>query len=70
MKQALLILCILSLATPGIFAADDADSPESRQARSIMIRDTIARRGIANPLVLQAMQDVPRHYFVPENPPA
>jgi len=34
-------------------------------ARAAMVRDQIAARGIANPAVLAAMRDVPRHAFVP-----
>lgn len=67
MKHALLILCIFALATTYLFADVAADSPEFQKARRAMIRDTIERRGIADSLVLQAMRDVPRHCFVPED---
>ncbi len=32
-----------------------------------MVEDQIIRRGIKNPLVINAMKKVPRHMFVPEN---
>jgi protein-L-isoaspartate(D-aspartate) O-methyltransferase len=34
-------------------------------ARSSMVTDQIAKRGVADPRVLAAMRDVPRHLFVP-----
>jgi protein-L-isoaspartate(D-aspartate) O-methyltransferase len=34
-------------------------------ARSSMVTDQIARRGVIDPRVLAAMRDVPRHLFVP-----
>jgi protein-L-isoaspartate(D-aspartate) O-methyltransferase len=34
-------------------------------ARSSMVTDQIARRGVTDPRVLAAMRDVPRHLFVP-----
>jgi len=36
------------------------------EQREIMVRDTIAGRGIKDEAVLAAMRDVPRHEFVPE----
>jgi protein-L-isoaspartate(D-aspartate) O-methyltransferase len=39
---------------------------ESYQAERLrMVRNQIQRRGVKDPRVLQAMQDVPRHLFVP-----
>ncbi len=35
--------------------------------RRQMVRDQIVARGIHNPLVIKAMEEVPRHLFVPEN---
>ncbi len=37
------------------------------QQRQEMVRSQIIARGVKNPLVLQAMQTVPRHEFVPED---
>jgi protein-L-isoaspartate(D-aspartate) O-methyltransferase len=42
----------------------DASCEEKRQE---MVRSQIKARGVKNPLVLQAMQTVPRHEFVPED---
>ena len=35
--------------------------------RHVMVRDQLEKRGIHNPWVLQAMLDVPRHFFLPES---
>lgn len=42
-------------------------SEERRADRERMVRDQIARRGISNPRVLEAMTTVPRHWFVPQH---
>lgn len=39
---------------------------DPKRLRQKMVREQIAGRGIANPLLLQAMASVPRHLFVPE----
>ena len=67
MKQALIILCILALATSSLTADVTADSPEFQKNRDTMVRDTIERRGLSDPRVLTAMRDVPRHRFIPQN---
>jgi len=67
MKETLLILLFLSFLSSNISADVVADSPRFQKARDDLIRDTIERRGISDPLVLTAMRDVPRHYFVPGN---
>lgn len=36
------------------------------RARDRMVRDQIQARGVADPIVLEAMRKVPRHAFVPE----
>ena len=41
-------------------------SVDPRRLRKRMVRDQIEARGIADPLLLQAMNTVPRHLFVPE----
>jgi len=48
-------------------AADPADPPAARQARERMVREQIQARSISRPDVLDAMQTVPRHWFVPED---
>jgi protein-L-isoaspartate(D-aspartate) O-methyltransferase len=35
--------------------------------RHVMIKEQLEKRGIHNPWVLQAMLDVPRHFFIPES---
>ncbi len=37
-----------------------------REARLAMVERQIKARGVKNPLVLKAMQEVPRHEFIPE----
>ena len=44
-------------------AGDDADD-EFQSARRDMVGDQLARRGISDPRVLEAMRIVPRHLFV------
>lgn len=61
-------------STPSIteeIKVEEADSPEANPdpylvARLKMVEDTIARRGIEDERVLDAMETVPRHVFVPE----
>jgi len=48
-------------------SADPTDPPAARQARERMVREQIQARGITRPEVLNAMQSVPRHWFVPED---
>jgi len=44
-----------------------SNSPDSfTQARFRMVENQIIRRGVRDPLVLEAMRKVPRHVFVPE----
>jgi len=35
--------------------------------RHVMVKDQLEKSGIRNPWVLQAMLDIPRHLFVPED---
>ena len=58
------VLLVLALLTGvGPSAAQPDPFVEARLA---MVRDQIQREGISDPRVLQAMRDVPRHRFVPE----
>lgn len=43
------------------------DSPAYQKKRIIMIEDQIKARGVKNPDVLRAMEEVPRHLFVSED---
>src|SRR5574342_155711 len=54
---------LLLLAASGASGAG-ADPPLPR--RLAMVEDQLAREGIADPRVLKAMREVPRHLFVPE----
>ena len=67
MKNTILILLCFSFLSSSLSADVVADSPRFQKARDSLIRDTIEGRGISDPLVLRAMRDIPRHYFVPGN---
>jgi len=64
-----------SLVSPPPLAADTSAestwhrprSEERRDERLAMVRDQIASRGVDDPVVLAAMRNVPRHWFVPES---
>lgn len=61
LRLAMLSAAVLSAALHGAVAEDDP----YRQKRAAMVRDQIGGGGITDPRVLAAMQDVPRHLFVP-----
>jgi len=66
LKRTLAFLFLLFL--PCCLAiAGMTDSAETRQARDRMVREQIKARGISQPQVLEAMQSVPRHQFVPQD---
>ena len=67
MKQTILLVFILSLFASLLSADVVPDTPRLQKARDDLVRNTIERRGISNPVVLKAMRDVPRHCFVPQN---
>lgn len=48
------------------FSRDDRDSLDARR-RKMMVEQQVRARGIADKLVLDAMERVPRHEFVPGN---
>lgn len=54
---------VLSAALRPVSATDDP----YLQKRVEMVRDQIEREGVADPRVLSAMRDVPRHLFVPSS---
>ena len=66
MKQTILLVFFLSFFTSLLSADVVPDTPRLQKARDDLVRDTIERRGISNPVVLKAMREVPRHYFVPQ----
>ncbi len=57
---ALILGCAAAATSPG----EAGQSAE--QLREAMVLTQIARQGIKDPLVLEAMRKVPRHLFVPE----
>ncbi|MHB0969416.1 MAG: protein-L-isoaspartate(D-aspartate) O-methyltransferase [Thermoanaerobaculia bacterium] len=46
-------------------AEHPTDAREFAHQRALMVERYVAARGVADPRVLQAMRDVPRHLFVP-----
>jgi protein-L-isoaspartate(D-aspartate) O-methyltransferase len=58
---ASLLLGLLLAALPGDVRAADRET----EARRLMVEQQIRRRGITDPLVIAAMEKVPRHLFVP-----
>jgi protein-L-isoaspartate(D-aspartate) O-methyltransferase len=50
-------------AASTVAAAEEAFTAKRRE----MVESTIKARGVSDPLVVQAMETVPRHRFVPEN---
>ncbi|HEV3455336.1 MAG TPA: protein-L-isoaspartate(D-aspartate) O-methyltransferase [Thermoanaerobaculia bacterium] len=46
---------------------DQADRPEQRRLRQQMVEQQIRSRGVTSPTVVAAMQEVPRHLFVPSS---
>ncbi|MFQ5640533.1 MAG: protein-L-isoaspartate(D-aspartate) O-methyltransferase [bacterium] len=48
------------------FSLRPGDTPEYFEARRAMIKKQVVARGVTNNLVLQAMENVPRHRFVNE----
>ena len=67
MKQTILLVFFLSFFVSDLSADVVPDTPRLQKARDDLVRTTIEKRGISNPVVLKAMRDVPRHFFVPQN---
>lgn len=65
MKALSTILLVAVLFWNLTVGADTIDPKELQQARHIMVREQIERRGITDSQVLNAMRAVPRHLFVP-----
>jgi protein-L-isoaspartate(D-aspartate) O-methyltransferase len=61
--SAILILAFTCVVLPQIVAAAD----DRTQERRAMVQQQIAARGVKDPATLRAMQQVPRHRFVPAN---
>src|SRR5262245_37912861 len=59
-------LCTMILSTPVLDCGDILKTEESYgKQRQIMVTEQIVHRGIRDGRVLEAMQRVPRHMFVP-----
>ena len=67
MKKSFLIFLILFLFPTFTKTAIQQDTPTYHQARKNMVKKQIKNRGISDKIVLNAMAEVPRHYFVPKN---
>ena len=65
MKKILFLMFWLMLFPAILKAQTLEDTPKYKRARENMVRGQIHSRGISDKSVLDAMLDVPRHYFVP-----
>ena len=64
-KVKFLWLAFLLLLPEVIFCLDDSSA--FKKKRENMVKTQIEARGIRDKRVLAAMQDIPRHFFVPQN---
>ncbi len=68
-RAAVAILTALVLGGAASLTSEGQQRPAGRSAdqlREEMVTAQIASQGITDPLVLRAMREVPRHFFVPE----
>jgi protein-L-isoaspartate(D-aspartate) O-methyltransferase len=65
MKKLLLIILFLCLAPSLLFAGSLNDPAKLKAAREKLVRNHVEPDGIKDPVVLAAMRNVPRHWFVP-----
>lgn len=63
--QSLALATVVVLQTPVVAQVDDPS--EFQTVRKVMIERQIQARGVKDPRVIKAMQDVPRHLFVDES---
>lgn len=63
--QSLALATVVGLHTPVVAQVDNPS--EFRTVRKVMIERQIQARGVKDPRVIKAMQDVPRHLFVDES---
>ena len=66
MKKILLPFFILTVLPAQLMAQPLVDSPKYQKARGKMVSLQIRLRGVSDKKVLNAMNQVPRHRFVPE----
>jgi protein-L-isoaspartate(D-aspartate) O-methyltransferase len=65
---AVLLALLLTACTPAVQPAPAAPAEDELvQARTRMVEQDIAARGVADPNVLAALRAVPRHRFVPDD---
>ena len=67
MMKTILSIAFFSLIASFVYADIISDSPKLKKARNHLVQTTIKDRGISDPKVIAAMQNVPRHAFVPQN---
>jgi protein-L-isoaspartate(D-aspartate) O-methyltransferase len=64
---ALALACVLAVPVRGVSEDQAArEKGDMTEQRNEMVKEQIERRGIRDPRVLQALRDVKRHLFVPE----
>jgi protein-L-isoaspartate(D-aspartate) O-methyltransferase len=66
-KEIIFAFAFVIFFTSFAYADNASDSPESKQARNLLVEKHIKGKGIDDPNVLAAMQAVPRHNFVPQD---
>ena len=66
--RPILLMAVL-LFTSSACRAQPTPADDFTQARHEMVRTQIEARGVTTPAVLKAMRTVPRHQFVPGQPP-
>jgi len=66
MKKTYLLLPVLILITTVATAGIKRESDRQKKLRAEMVLNQIQRRGVSDKKVLDAMNQVPRHLFVPE----
>jgi len=66
MKKTLLLFVILSFLSSPLIAETVEDSIQQKRSRENMVSTQIKMRGISDKNVLSAMNEVPRHLFVPK----
>jgi protein-L-isoaspartate(D-aspartate) O-methyltransferase len=62
---AVYIVVFLFIPSP-LLAETIRDTPSQKKAREEMVDSQIRARGISDPNVLRAMNEVPRHFFLPK----
>ena len=60
------LVALLLLPSFGAWGTAQGQSDPFSTARRSMVSEQVVKRGIETPVLLDAMQDVPRHLFVPE----